>query len=106
MMNKRNKMEEIRATRSFDELLDVKYGKVGTKTREKYDLKSNKFRVGELIKEARINANLTQEDVAARTGTKKSYISRIERGKSDIQMSTLIRIIEEGVGRRVNLVIT
>lgn len=96
-------MKTIKDANSFDELLDLKYGKVGTPKRDEFDNKSKSFMIGELIKEARINANITQEELATKTGTKKSYISRVENGKIDIQLSTLYRILEEGLGRHVNL---
>ena len=48
---------------------------------------------------------MTQEELADKVGTKKSYISRLENGKCDIQLSTLYRIFEEGLGIRVNLLI-
>ena len=96
-------VKEIKNAKTFDELLDIKYGKFGTPEREEFENRSTAFMIGELIKEARINAKLTQEELANRTGTKKSYISRIENGKIDIQLSTLFRIIEEGLGRHVNL---
>jgi transcriptional regulator with XRE-family HTH domain len=56
-----------------------------------------------MIKEARKEAHLTQEALAERTGTKKSYISRLENGKIDIQISTLFKIFEEGLNRKVGL---
>ena len=49
-------------------------------------------------------AGLTQEQLAAKIGTKKTYISRIENGKADVQLSTLFRIFE-GLGKRVSLTI-
>ncbi|WP_245169084.1 helix-turn-helix domain-containing protein [Marnyiella aurantia] len=52
-----------------------------------------------MLKEARIEANLTQEELAEKTGTKKSYISRIERGLSDIQISTYYKLIDLGLGK-------
>jgi predicted transcriptional regulator len=55
------------------------------------------------LKEARREAKITQEELARRTGTKKSYISRIERGQSDIRMSTWQKLIETGLGRRMNI---
>jgi ribosome-binding protein aMBF1 (putative translation factor) len=96
-------MKTIKDATTFDELLDIKYGKIGTAKRDEFENKSTAFMIGELIKEARLDANLTQEELANKTGTKKSYISRIENGKIDIQLSTLFRIIEEGLGRHVNL---
>ena len=96
-------MKTIKDVKTFDELLDIKYGKVGTPKREEFDNKSKAFMIGELIKDARLNAKITQEELASKTGTKKSYISRVENGKIDIQLSTLYRILEEGLGRHVNL---
>ena len=54
-----------------------------------------------MLKEARKEANITQEELAQRIGTKKSYISRLENGKVDIQLSTLFRIFETGLGRKI-----
>jgi HTH-type transcriptional regulator/antitoxin HipB len=96
-------MKTIKDAKTFDELLDIKYGKVGTPKRDEFDNKSKAFMIGELIKDARLNAKITQEELAEKTGTKKSYISRVENGKIDIQLSTLYRILEEGLGRHVNL---
>ncbi len=58
-----------------------------------------------MIKEARKEAHMTQEDLASKTGTKKSYISRLENGKIDIQLSTLFKIFEEGLGKRIGFTI-
>lgn len=58
-----------------------------------------------MLKEGRKQANLTQEQLAEKVGTKKSYISRLENGKCDIQLSTLYRIFEFGLGKKVNLLI-
>jgi DNA-binding XRE family transcriptional regulator len=94
-------MKTIKDARTFDELLDIKYGKLGTLTRDNFEIKAKSFIIGEMIKEARKEAHLTQEDLAKRTGTKKSYISRVENGKIDIQISTLYKIFEEGLGRQL-----
>ena len=88
---------------SFDDHLDAKYGKLGTPKRTVFEHKARAFMIGELLKEARKDAKMTQSQLASKTGTKKSYISRLENGKIDIQLSTLFRIFEEGLGRRVNL---
>jgi HTH-type transcriptional regulator / antitoxin HipB len=56
-----------------------------------------------MLKEARKESNITQEELAVRTDTKKSYISRIERGQSDIQISTYYKLIEIGLGKRLNI---
>ena len=91
---------------TFEEHLDKQYGKKGTIRRDEFEADSIAFRLGEMLKEERIKANLTQEELAERTGTKKSYISRIEAGKSDIQISTFYRIIEIGLKKRLNISIS
>jgi DNA-binding XRE family transcriptional regulator len=87
----------------FEDLLKEKYGKKGTPQREKFDADSLAFRLGVMLKEARKQAKITQEQLAKRTGTKKSYISRIERGKSDIQISTYYKLIEVGLRKQLNI---
>jgi ribosome-binding protein aMBF1 (putative translation factor) len=88
---------------TFDEYLDETYGKTGTKTRTDFDIKAKAFAIGEIIKEERRLVKMTQEELARRTGTRKSFISRIENGHSDIQLSTLYKIIEQGLGKRIKL---
>jgi HTH-type transcriptional regulator/antitoxin HipB len=100
------KNEAILNAKNFDELLDIEYGKVGTELRDQFEENAQYFIISELLKEARREANMTQEELANKIGTKKSYISRIENGKCDIQLSTLYRIFEFGLGRRVNLLIS
>jgi len=91
--------------RSFDELLDLKYGKAGTPERDAHEERASYFVICEMVKDARTEANLTQEQLAERVGTKKSYISRLENGKADIQLSTLFRIFEKGLGRQLRLTV-
>ena len=97
--------EAIRATKTFDELLDIKYGKAGSALRDEYEAKANYFVISEMLKEARKDAHITQEQLANKIGTKKSYISRLENGKVDIQLSTLFKIFETGLGRKIQLTI-
>jgi HTH-type transcriptional regulator/antitoxin HipB len=83
---------------NWDDHLDNKYGKVGTPTRDKYEEEFEAFKIGVLIQEARKRKNLTQEELAQKVGTTKKYISRIENNASDIRLSTLMRIIRDGLG--------
>jgi len=100
-----NKKEVIRNANNFDEILDVQYGKIGTKKRDEFELKAQYFVISEVLKEARREANLTQQQLAEKVGTKKSYISRLENGKCDIQLSTLYRIFEDGLGKKISLLV-
>lgn len=88
---------------SFDDHLNENYGKVGTETREKFEEEFEAFRIGILIQEARIKQKLTQQQLAEKSGTTKNYISRIENDASDIRLSTLMRIIREGLGGSLKL---
>ena len=89
---------------TLDELLDTEYGIKGSPERQRFDDETRAFCLAETLKEERHRAGLTQEQLAARIGTKKTYISRLENGKADVQLSTLFRIFE-GLGRRVSLTI-
>lgn len=95
-----NKYQDIT---NFDQLIEVEHGKVGTLNRNKFDEKAQMFIISEMLKEARKDAKLTQEQLADKTGTKKSYISKLENAKGNIQLSTLIRIFEQGLNRRIGL---
>lgn len=103
VLEKRTKKEKRVTT--FDELIESRHGKVGTKKRTEFEIKAKSFAIGEIIKEERRLANMTQEELADKTGTKKSFISRIENGHSDIQLSTLFKLIELGLGRKISLTI-
>ena len=88
----------------YDSILDIQYGSKGTPERNAFEQGAEAFILAERLKEERLQAGLTQEQLAQKIGTKKSYISRIENGKTDIQLSTLFRIFE-GLGKRVSLTI-
>ena len=90
---------------NWNDHLDKKYGKVGTTGRTEFESKAQAFVIGELLKDERQKANLTQEALAEKTGTKKSYISRVENGHADIQLSTLYKLIEQGLNRKLELYI-
>jgi DNA-binding XRE family transcriptional regulator len=90
---------------TFDEHLENRYGKIGSEKRTEFEIKAKAFAIGEILREARKEAHMTQEELARKTGTRKSFISRIENGHSDIQLSTLYRLVEIGFGKRVNLTI-
>lgn len=96
-------MKKNKNITTFEEHLDKQYGKIGTKKRTDFEIKAKAFAIGEIIKDERKQAKMTQEELAQKTGTRKSFISRIENGHSDIQLSTLYRLIEQGLGKKINL---
>ncbi len=101
----RKKKQKSKSITTFDEHLENRYGKIGTLKRTEFEIKAKTFAIGEIIKEERRLAAMTQEQLAEKTGTRKSFISRIENGHSDIQLSTLYRLLEIGLGRKVSLTI-
>ena len=96
-------MKNYNNIKTFDRLIEVEHGKIGTESRNTYEENSQMFIISEMLKAARKEAKITQEQLAEKTGTKKSYISRIENGKGNIQLSTLIRIFEIGLNKRIGL---
>ena len=99
-----NKKKQIMECKSFDDLLNAEYGKRGTERREAFEANAEAFCLAECLKEQRKLAGLTQEELAEKIGTKKSYISRVENGHTDIQLSTLFKIFN-GLGRRVSFTV-
>jgi HTH-type transcriptional regulator/antitoxin HipB len=96
-------MKKIKNITTLDDLLDKKYGKVGTEKREQWEQEFESFRLGVMIEDARKKLNMTQEELAVKCGTNKAYISRIENNASDIRLSTLMRIIQQGLGGHLKL---
>ena len=88
---------------NWDDHMNERHGKAGTQTREKWEQEFEAFKLGVLLGEARARLNLTQEELAERCGTNKAYISRIENNASDIRLSTLMRIIQQGLGGHLKL---
>ncbi len=96
-------MKKNKNITTFDELLDNKYGKRGAKKREEWEQEFEAFQLGVLLEEARLKLGLTQAELAEKVGTNKSYISRIENNASDIRLSTLLKIIQTGLGGHLKL---
>lgn len=88
---------------TFADHLDQEYGKKGTEKRDKFEEGFEAFKLGVMIQELRKEKGLTQEQLAEKCGTTKTYISRIENNASDIRLSTLMRIVREGLGGSLRL---
>ena len=98
----KKKKEAIMQSETFDELRNAEYGERGTDEREAFETEANAFCLAESLKAQRRLAGLTQEQLAEKIGTKKSYISKIENGRADVQLSTLFRIFA-GLGKRISI---
>ena len=65
----------------IEDLIAEDFGEIGTPARVQFEMECDAFVIGEQLKEERIKAGLTQEQLADKIGTKKSFISRVERGR-------------------------
>ena len=88
---------------THDQCKDKHYGKQGTKKREELEAGYDNFKIGALIHEARIEKGLTQEELARKVGTTKSYISKIENNIKEVRISTLQKIVQLGLGGKLEL---
>lgn len=79
------------------------FGKRGTKEREELEAGYEAFKIGALIQDTRLELGMTQEELAEKVGTSKSYISKIENNVKEARLSTLQKIIELGFGGRLEL---
>ncbi|MEO6285373.1 MAG: helix-turn-helix transcriptional regulator [Dyadobacter sp.] len=91
---------------SFYSHLDDQYGKRGMAAGEQFEEEFEAFKLGAMIQELRRKQGLTQEQLATKCGTTKTYISRIENNASDIRLSRLMRIVREGLGGNLKLSVT
>ena len=89
--------------KTLAEFKDEHYGKKGTSKRDKLEAGYDVFRLGALIQEARLEKGMTQQDLATKCGTTKSYISRLENNVKEVRISTLQRIVELGLGGQIQL---
>ena len=91
MKTKKNKLT------SLEEFTDKYYGKRGTTKREKLEAGYENFKLGAMIHEARLEKGMTQEELANKVGTTKSYISKLENNIKEVRISTLQKIVEVGL---------
>jgi len=90
---------------SLDQFVEQQYGKRGTSKREAFEKGYENFKIGFMLQQARIEKGLTQEDLAVKVGTSKSYISKIENNVKEVRISTLQKIIELGLDGHLELAI-
>ncbi len=90
---------------TLDEFKDKNYGKIGTEKRDQLEAGYENFKIGALIHDARLEKGMTQQELAVKVGTTKSYISKIENNIKEARISTLQKIIELGFGGHLELLI-
>lgn len=96
-------MEKVRKLPTMNDYLDKKYGVKGTPEREEFSKKALSYYYGELIKETRKEQKLTQQQLADKIGNEREYITKIEQGKTDLQISNLTQIIN-ALGKSLQIV--
>ena len=89
---------------SLDQVLEKEFGNHNDPRRKQFEKECEDFYLSVCLKEERKKAGLTQQQLADKIGTKRTYISRIENGHCDIQLSTLYKIFE-GIGRRISIAV-
>lgn len=90
-------------TKSWKDIKDTVYGKKGTGRRDELERDFESFRIGLLLRKAREERNLTQEQLAQRVDKKRTYISRVENDGSNMTLRTLFDIVEKGLGGKVSI---
>ena len=88
---------------TLEQFKDKNYCKLGTAKRDELEAGYENFKIGALIHDARIEKGLTQEELAIKVGTTKSYISKIENNIKEVRISTLHKIVELGLGGHLQL---
>lgn len=88
---------------TLDEFKDKHFGVKGTKKRDTLDEGYENFKLGTLLLEARLERGMTQEELARKVGTTKSYISKIENNVKEVRLSTLQKIVHLGLGGQLDL---
>jgi len=85
---------ELKKLHNADELLDAKYGAPGTESRRAFDEKARAYYYGVILRDRRKELKMTQKELAEKVGTARSYIARVERGETDMQLSSFLRIAD------------
>ena len=99
---KKEKNKEMN-TKSWKDIKDDVYGRKGTSRRDERERDFESFKIGVLLKKAREDKNLTQEQLAELVDKKRTYISRVENNGSNLTLKTLFDIVEKGLGGKVKI---
>lgn len=87
---------------TVEDLLTTEHGERGTLSREEFDAKSRAWYYAEMLKNARKAAGITQKQLAEKIEKKREYIAMLEKGETDMQLSTFI-MISDAVGLKFAL---
>ena len=90
-------------TKTWTEIKASVYGEKGTKIRDELDREFESFKIGYLLKKAREEKKLTQQELGSIVNKKRTYISRVENNGSNLTLKTLFDIVEKGLGGKVKI---
>lgn len=90
-------------TKSWSDIKNDVYGEKGTERRDELDRDFESFKIGLLLRKAREEKQLTQEQLASLINKKRTYISRVENDGSNVTLKTLYDIVEKGLGGKLNI---
>lgn len=90
-------------TKSWKNIKDEVYGQIGTERRDVLERDFESFKIGLMLRKAREEKNLTQEQLGQIVDKKRTYISRVENDGSNITLKTLFEIVEKGLGGKVKI---
>ncbi len=97
------KSDKKMETKSWKEIKDNVYGKVGTDRRDQLERDVESIKIGLLLRKAREEKKLTQEQLGEIVNKKRTYISRVENDGSNLTLRTLFDIVEKGLGGKVRI---
>jgi DNA-binding XRE family transcriptional regulator len=97
------KTERENKLSTWKQIKDNVYGEVGTNRRDELERDFESFKIGMLLKKAREEKNLTQEQLAQIVEKKRTFISRLENDGSNMTLKTLFEIVEKGLGGKVQI---
>ncbi len=88
----------------IEDRLDEKYGAVGSPSHKEFQAKAEAWYYAEILRDERKRQKLTQQQLGERIGKKREYISSLEQGQTDMQLSTFM-LIANALGLRFSLVV-
>ena len=97
-------LDKLAGLKTFDDHLKEKYGDDNSLERKESEAKTKAWYYAEILKDGRKRQNMTQKVLAEKIGKKREYISTLEKGDADMQLSTFLRIAD-ALGLRFSLVV-
>lgn len=97
-------MEKLKGLPTANEMLDEKYGKKGTTSRAEFEARAQAWYYAEILREERKRRGISQSKLASLVGKSRTYITALEKGQTDMQLSTFI-MLSRALGLDFSLVV-